>query len=625
MLFGTKYHFTIKPDEEKRVGKMPETVLEDYCIWANSLMDIIESLKEEETAKLQEYAGERYDGLCALLKNDRGYTMVARIFHAFKMDMRTMVLLIIGICLEVDTGFGARFRRYYNILTADFSAAMNLASVCVEIDTDYIGQLCQEGNAIWYFFAEEFRQESIFWAQPFVLRREVLGWILTGDIHADYLETDSNDGYELQEVRGKGQRTAAYGKAVAEITKSLDNDCRNKNLFLIYGKSEDEDKEVLREIVHGRNSRLVLIDGMLLFEDRFRESREYAGGRLRECIAAIVLSGEYVCFYHLNPENIPVFMWYNALLKKYQIKVFCLMGDIRDVRDTGLKQLEKEAIRIVEMEGVCGHTAFGTFINTAESLEDYVGTKEIVQMLGLILYHARNNSRLAAVKERNTNASASSLAVLLHGASGTGKTMLAGVIAKELGRPLLKADVSQISDKYIGETEKHLEELFTAAQRSGSVLFFDEADILFAKRTQISSSHDKYSNVSAAYLLQKMDSFGGVVVMATNLLNNFDEAFLRRIQYILKLPIPDADIRKRVWEKLLRRMDCFENTDIDCMALAERYKISPARIKNVVWNAYVISQYEQSSAIGMKHIKKALRCELQKEGRPLLESQEMRE
>ena len=132
------------------------------------------------------------------------------------------------------------------------------------------------------------------------------------------------------------------------------------------------------------------------------------------------------------------------------------------------------------------------------------------------------------------------LKILFSGASGTGKTMTAGVIAADLGLDLYKIDLSGIVSKYIGETEKNLDRIFHAAESSNAILFFDEADALFGKRSEVTDAHDRYANIEVAYLLQKIEEYEGVVILASNLSKNIDLAFARRMHYVVEFPLPET-------------------------------------------------------------------------------------
>src|SRR2546428_4294711 len=140
------------------------------------------------------------------------------------------------------------------------------------------------------------------------------------------------------------------------------------------------------------------------------------------------------------------------------------------------------------------------------------------------------------------------LNVLFSGLSGTGKTMAAEVIAHELGLDLYKSDLSQVVSKYIGETEKNLDRIFADAENTNAILFFDEADTLFGKRSQVHDAHDRYANIEIGYLLQKMEEYDGIAILATNLRQHLDEAFVRRMHVIVEFPFPDEEDRRRIWE-----------------------------------------------------------------------------
>lgn len=207
------------------------------------------------------------------------------------------------------------------------------------------------------------------------------------------------------------------------------------------------------------------------------------------------------------------------------------------------------------------------------------------------------------------------LSMLFAGPPGTGKTMSAQVVAGDLQLELYKVDLSQVISKYIGETEKNLHEIFEEAQLSNAVLFFDETDALFGKRSEVKDSHDKYANIETAYLLQKMEEYQGITVLATNLLNNIDEAFLRRINYVIKFPFPDSEYREKIWQSMFPPAAPLSD-DVDFKYLAQRYEIAGGNIKNVVLSSAFLAA-ESGEPIRMQHIIKSIRHELQKSGKIL--------
>lgn len=205
------------------------------------------------------------------------------------------------------------------------------------------------------------------------------------------------------------------------------------------------------------------------------------------------------------------------------------------------------------------------------------------------------------------------LSALFSGSPGTGKTMAAQIIANELGLDIYKIDISSVVSKYIGETEKNLSRIFQEAENSNAILFFDEADALFGKRTDVSDAHDRYANIEVSYLLQRMEEYDGVVILATNLRDNMDDAFVRRIRFIVEFPFPDMENRLKIWKGHFPAEAPLES-DIDYDYLARRFKISGGNIKNIVLNAAFLSA-EKDKPIGMSQLIDSIRREYEKIGK----------
>jgi AAA+ superfamily predicted ATPase len=191
------------------------------------------------------------------------------------------------------------------------------------------------------------------------------------------------------------------------------------------------------------------------------------------------------------------------------------------------------------------------------------------------------------------------MTALFAGTPGTGKTMAAGCVANELGLPLYRVDLSQVVDKYIGETEKKLEAVFKYAQAANVVLFFDEADALFGKRSEVKDAKDKYANTEVAFILQRIEQYDGIVILATNLINNIDEAFMRRMKYVVEFQMPDRKIREKIWRGSFS--DSIPQLNIDYEFLAEKIELSGGHIKNIVLNATFLAA-KDNSPVMMKHI-----------------------
>jgi len=204
------------------------------------------------------------------------------------------------------------------------------------------------------------------------------------------------------------------------------------------------------------------------------------------------------------------------------------------------------------------------------------------------------------------------LMIFFSGASGTGKTMAAAVIANSVGLELYRIDLASVVSKYIGETEKNLERIFTAAHRSSAILFFDEADALLGRRSEIKDAHDRYANIEVAYLLQKMEEHDGVVILASNLPKNLDPAFERRMHYLLEFARPNAVLRERLWRGMFPAATPLDD-DIDFRFLAERFETTGGVIRAIALDAAFLAAAERSS-ITMRHLMRAMTRRQTKQG-----------
>ncbi|MBJ7601015.1 ATP-binding protein [Candidatus Nephthysia bennettiae] len=203
---------------------------------------------------------------------------------------------------------------------------------------------------------------------------------------------------------------------------------------------------------------------------------------------------------------------------------------------------------------------------------------------------------------------------LFAGISGTGKTMAAEVVANELSLPLFRIELAGIVSKWIGETEKNLDRVFDAAADSNAILFFDEADALFGKRSEVKDSHDRYANLEISYLLQKMESYDGAAILATNMRQQLDDAFLRRLTFTMIFPLPESEDRLRIWEAVWPP-ELPRGLDVDLAALS-RLKLTGGNIKNVVLAAAHFAAAE-TRVVGMDDLTHALRREYQKLGKQM--------
>jgi hypothetical protein len=207
------------------------------------------------------------------------------------------------------------------------------------------------------------------------------------------------------------------------------------------------------------------------------------------------------------------------------------------------------------------------------------------------------------------------LAVLFQGASGTGKTMAAGAVARDLGLDLYRIDLAGVVSKYIGETEKNLDRIFGAARRSNAILFFDEADALFGKRSEVKDAHDRYANLEVAYLLQRMEEHDGPVILASNHARNMDQAFARRLQFVVEFPRPDPPARERLWRQMLAPpLPCC--ADLDIPFLSRAFELTGGEIRRTALEAAFMAAAD-GQLVTMRQLVHASARELQRQGRLL--------
>jgi hypothetical protein len=209
------------------------------------------------------------------------------------------------------------------------------------------------------------------------------------------------------------------------------------------------------------------------------------------------------------------------------------------------------------------------------------------------------------------------ITALFSGPSGTGKTLAAEVIGGALQLDVYRVDLSAAVSKWIGETEKNLRRLFDAAEDSCAILLFDEADQLFAKRTEVKDSHDRYANLEVSYLLQRMESYRGLAILTTNLRSNIDNAFLRRIRFLVDFPLPEAAERQRIWRLAFPSGAPLDGIEVERLA---QLTVAGGSIKNIALNAAFIAA-DEGSPIRMGHLQRAARAEYDKLSKPLTEGE----
>ncbi len=254
------------------------------------------------------------------------------------------------------------------------------------------------------------------------------------------------------------------------------------------------------------------------------------------------------------------------------------------------------------------------------SWDDLVLPAAVLTALEEVALRARHRERvLVDWRMRPGGGRGIGVCALFAGDSGTGKTMSAEVIAHDLDLELYVVDLATVVDKYVGETEKNLERIFTAAADVNAVLLFDEADAVFGKRSEVRDAHDRYANVESAYLLQRMESFDGLAILATNLRANIDDAFTRRLDVMVDFPLPDATLRRALWDQCLGRIVRRE-PDIDFTFLADSFEMAGGSIRSAAVTAAYLAAAD-TGVVAMRHVVTAVQREYRKLGRLCLESE----
>ena len=274
-----------------------------------------------------------------------------------------------------------------------------------------------------------------------------------------------------------------------------------------------------------------------------------------------------------------------------------------------------------DFTAACRQVASEGISHLAERIEPLFTLDEVVlpadrkQQLIEIVDHVRFAPRvLDEWKFRDQLPYGRGVAALFHGPSGTGKTMAALAVAHRLGIQILRLDFSKVVSKYIGDTEKNIDRVFTDAQRSGAAILIDEADALMGKRSEVKDAHDRYANIEVAYLLQRMEAYEGLAILTTNLRQNLDPAFLRRLRFVVDFPRPDLEARQKIWRQCLPE----ESHQLDETAfrqLARTIDLTGGNIRQITLRAAFLAA-AAGAQIGLEHIAAASRAEFAKLGMP---------
>lgn len=370
-------------------------------------------------------------------------------------------------------------------------------------------------------------------------------------------------------------------------------------LTFLAGESSGESLEALRDLVHVR----------------VELPRPAAEERAR--IWARELEGQAVAFEEPEPK---------VLATKFRFT----QGQIRHAAKTainlsGWRDPESPVVTIQDLYEACRFHSSHRLSTLARKITpkyrwgDLVLPSDRMEQLREICNYVKYRSRVYDDWGFDRKlAMGKGLSALFAGPSGTGKTMAADIIAGELGLDLYKIDLATVVSKYIGDTEKNLSRIFSEAETSNSILFFDEADALFGKRSEVQDSHDRYANIETAYLLQRMEEYEGVVILATNFRKNMDEAFVRRLHFSVDFPFPDEEDRRRIWEGVWPEA-VPRDSGLDVLFLAKRFQITGGNIRNIALSAAFMAA-DDGGEVAMRHLLRAIQREFQKMGKVVTET-----
>lgn len=485
--------------------------------------------------------------------------------------------------------------------------------------------------------------------------------LYTGEQNYNYFGQQSNidtlshylEGYDIHKSKIYMQLAGESGSGRKSLVKKAADKADFSVVYLDYQRLLASSDESQKDIINSVKRELIFYDAALCIhniEDDKKQSYKYIDkilylleNKLRDInkpvIIATLTDTEIIPHTELPftkvsldcrilAERIEVWKKYSELYNiqidyefygvKYTLvpsqiaKVFLLLSQMSDDDNSSLDEKICDCCRQVISMPEKGSIIS---VNSRQRLSDLKLPADKKEILNAICGYMKDYYKV--YKDWNMDSRYSygkGMTALFTGIPGTGKTMAAGCIAGELGIPLYRVDLSQIVDKYIGETEKKLEVVFKYAQSANVILFFDEADALFGKRSEVKDSKDKYANTEVSYILQRIEQYDGMVILASNFINNIDEAFMRRMKYVVEFQMPDSSIRKEIWKSGFSKEIPVDDIDYDY--LADNIELSGGHIKNIIINAAFLAA-KDNTAVNMTHILKSTQNEYYKLGKRL--------
>lgn len=648
-----------------------EEAAQEYIELFAALQQVKEGRTEESSQEKNKLFTERKRLLAERERQSRIFLPAQYLRECFALTEAEYWLVMFAFCCEVEEGLCIDCgggREYWNGNWPTIRYALHLLSPVLPVSFELIAELCRKKGGlgdILQLCSEDTEKEAErgLLSRPLLLNRTAFYFLLTGELPQE-------EWYELFLMGSFEDGT--YGQGLLPLhMREYDSLCgyldgMGQSKVLLHGSRGSGKHTLLRRVCHHRHTNAIFVKLPQLWrENEQRQSRRLQELRLicRLAVPLMImdLTGElfddsftpekayvrletlvskelgdgYLIFLTEDPvedelagklaevrvdlreslsvEEIKLALdawlapeerdrWQEQLLNGYRLNIgelgrkqraICFHAEVEHISPADRRAWE------IGLPEQGGRFRLGRLIEADCHLDDLIVSEECRTQLETVICLAGEWSGSGGL-------------ILFHGSPGTGKTMAASVLAGQLKRPLFKVDISQIFDKYIGETEKHLDEIFRLAGRNRYLLFFDEADALFARRTNIQDSHDKYANISTAYLLQRIEEYDGIVILATNLMDHFDNAFVRRIRFVIKFHDLDAEGRRRLWEKVLEGVPAVAE-DVSFEALAQAAALSPARIKSAAQVAKLLAVCEDSEGITREHLRKALELEAGKD------------
>lgn len=564
--------------------------------------------------------------------NSTVFLSLPQLQHILQLTPLEYQLLWIIAALEMAGDLRGRFQKLFGTKRLDYTFGLVLLQSSMSICFQDILLCLEKESNLWLVLS--LKQEDAYYhmEKSISLEEFVFGYIVRGKpVIKQGIFYQQTDILQLLDIH-------------QEVYEQI-----KEKSYCLFGHEGIGKHGLYYRLCKQHNQDSMCIDGRLL-------DREGLECLAKQCIFNSLLFNHSICIDHVTANNVPLVSKLMVLTKEYAMSIVIISNEdielaiskyqVRDFLNRGelqqcmqpyvLNPLVKEEILYghfiikdffsllsyneqLSVEQIHQYQNHSTFFNpyctcytSSITLDNWQGNVFIKEKLEYILYLIRHKEDIFVNANSKGHFLQQSVSAVFHGSSGTGKTYGAKAIAGQLKKRLLIANLAKINDKYIGETEKHLEEIFYLAYKHHCILFFDEADVLFTKRTSVQQANDKYANISTAYLLQKIENFDGIVILATNLISNFDDAFLRRINMIIKFEASDKEDRENMYRILCK------DISLDYSYLADLYSFSLARIEQVVFMAHVIASKENKE-VDMEIIIKAMQWELAKQGEILVE------